>query len=252
MPSPLLRIVVADDEPLARERLRSFLRGEAGFRLVGEAGSGPEAVSLIREHRPHVALLDIRLPDMTGFDVLHELHDQTPPVVIFVTASGDHAIRAFEAQAVDYLLKPFTRARFSEALERARRQCRRVLAPDLSLSGAFPRTSTHMALRTATTRLVLAVADIQCVTSAADSCEVSTSDRTLVVSETLGSLELRLPRTQFLRVSRFALVNLSHVVALQPKSHGDQHLLLRCGRQLTVSRAKRPELLRRLNNGYCA
>ena len=250
MRSPPLRVILAEDEPLARERVRRLLRTDRQFELVGEAADGLAAVSLIRERRPHIVLLDIRLPGLSGFEVLLELRKQVPPAVIFVTAFREHAVRAFEAHAVDYLLKPFTAERFREALNRARLRCvAESLAPVPSLTAVRRANSGMSALKCGARRVLLALDDILYATAANACCAVFTPTEALNVSESLGSLEARLPKDRFVRISRFALINVSQVIQVQPKSHGDQYLLLRNNKRLIVARTCRSRLLACLKRG---
>jgi two-component system LytT family response regulator len=245
MTAPLFRVLVADAEQASRERLRQLLAPEREFLLVGEAADGPGAVTLTRAHRPHVLLLDVGLPGLSGFEVLEQLRGELAPAVIFVTAMAEHAARAFEAKAVDYLLKPFSADRFRLALGRARDLFTKTLPP-----GAEPRARSPLpdliALRTGRGRMVMAVAEIQYATADNTCCNVFTAQGKVAANESLGALEERLPPERFVRISRSALVNITHVLSLGPKSHGDQHLILRSGAQLTVSRLRRQELLKRL------
>jgi two-component system LytT family response regulator len=171
MTAPLFRVLVADAEQASRERLRQLLAPEREFLLVGEAADGPGAVTLTRAHRPHVLLLDVSLPGFSGFEVLEQLRGELAPAVIFVTAMAEHAARAFEAEAVDYLLKPFSADRFRLALGRARDLFAKTLQP-----GAKPLARSPLpdliALRTGRGRMVMAVAEIQYATADNTCCNV--------------------------------------------------------------------------------
>src|SRR5215472_4691237 len=140
------RALIIDDEALARGRLRKMLGREPDVEVVGECSSGPEAISSIRDQRPDVIFLDVQMPEISGFDVLRALPQETQPAVIFVTAHDRHAVEAFEVHALDYLLKPFTQARLQTALQHARERARERLAPSLEqvwalLKGIKPRSS---------------------------------------------------------------------------------------------------------------
>jgi len=242
----LVSVLIADDEPLARERLRRLLRAEPEFHLVGEAGDGPEAVRLLRKHHPEIAILDIRLPGLDAFGILHELGDGVRPAVIFVTAHTDRAADAFQAGAVDYLLKPFDPKRLRTALQRA--TCRRLRPRHIPSEPAVP-PNERIALRSAGRWILLDAEDIEVVLSANIQCEVITRDgASFHISESLGNLAARLPSDRFLRVSRFTIVNLGAIRSIEPRSHGDQILELQSRRAVTVSRTHREEVLRRLKD----
>jgi len=243
-----LRLVVVDDEVLARERVRRLLRGQKGFEMVGAAGDGPEAVVLIRQHRPHIALLDIRLPGLNGFEVLAALGQEAPPAVIFVTAHGEYASRAFEVQPIDYLLKPFSAERFHQALGRARARCAEfhaTRAQTHALDGQGFK-GERLALKCGKRSIVFKVDDIHYVAAANTVREVVAANGSMKVTQSLSSIEVRLPRDRFVRVSRSALVNVTHVLALHSKSHGDQYCLLPNHRQVLVARTCRRQVLERL------
>lgn len=241
---PLVRVVIADDEPLARTRLRALLRLEPDCQLVGEARTGLEAVALIRARRPDLALLDIRMPGLNGFEVLSTLKEFVPPTVIFVTAFGEHALEAFQAGAVDYLLKPFEPQRFRRALQRARsRTSTRAIRRE---PASFPIIHEKISLRVEGRTVLVALDEISHLLARNSRSEVWMGSQSWLVNEPLGSLQGRLPANRFVRVSRFAIVNLAHVIALRTKSHGDQLLELRHGWQLTVARTRRSEVMTRL------
>lgn len=241
----MVTVLIADDEPLARERLRALLDHEPEFRLVGEATDGLEAVRMLRIHNPTIAILDIRLPGLDAFAVLRALGDRTRPAVILVTAHTDRAVEAFHAGAVDYLLKPFDTKRLRSALQRARAGPMRSRNPAGSSASA---TDGRIALRSNGRWIVMDSEDIELVLSANIHSEMITRNGvSLPVSESLGQLANRLPSDRFVRISRFAIVNLDAVCSVTPRTHGDQTLELRGGRTLTVSRTHRAEVLHRLN-----
>ncbi len=246
---PSVRVVVADDESLGRARLRHLLRLERDFQLVGEARTGPEAVALMRARRPDIALLDIRMPGLNGFEVLFTLKKLASPqfalpAVIFVSAFGEHALEAFQAGAVDYLLKPFEPQRLRTALQRARHH-----ASATAITGdRTPRPIVHEKISLPVDgRMVLLVLDeISHALARNARSEVWAGGQSWLVTESLGSLYGRLPADRFVRVSRFAVVNVAHVIAMQTKSHGDQLVELRHGLHLTVARTRRSEVVARL------
>ncbi len=243
-------VIIADDEPLARERLRWMIRSNPDFHLVGEAANGPDAVRLIRDRQPRVAILDIRLPGLDGFGILRELEGSADPAVIFVTAFAEHALDAFQAGAVDYLLKPFEPRRLNEALNRARNL--RMIHPDTVPEIPAPDVALpdRLALRVSGRLVVVTLDDVECLLAANNQCEVFTKGgSSFMTSESLGNLTTRLPAGQFVRVSRFAVVQISAVVSVTSKSHGDQLLQIRSGRLVTVARTCRAEVLMRLRKG---
>ncbi|MBN8248147.1 MAG: response regulator transcription factor [Verrucomicrobia bacterium] len=237
-------VLIADDEPLARERLRRLIGSAPGFRLVAEAVDGPDAVRKLGEHHPEVAVLDIRLPGLDAFAILNELGDGPRPAVIFVTAHTDRAADAFQAGAVDYVLKPFDAKRLQTALHRATSGRNRTQIPRAALP---PASDERVALRSGGRWILMDASAIELAHSANLHCEVvSREGATIRVNESLGSLESRLPADRFLRVSRFAIVNLGAIRTITPKSHGDQTLELASGRTVLASRSRRAEVLNRL------
>ncbi len=243
-PTPF-RILIAEDEPLARERLRQMLRTEAGFQIVAEAMDGPQAVLLARRHRPEIMLLDIQLPGLNGFEVLTALKHEAPPAVIFLTAHGEHAVRAFDAKAVDYVMKPFTRERLRRALERALAHCHPPGAV-IPARAEVPVVHPRIALRTGNRSLLISSKDILYALSANTHCRVFLATGSVKITQSLSALHERLPKAQFARISRFAVVNVAKVASLEPKSNGDQSLFLGGGKVLTLTRRRRLPFLRLL------
>ncbi len=241
-----LRILIVEDEPLARERVHRLLRMAPGYQIVASAEDGSQAVVLSRRHRPHIVLLDVQLPGLDGFNVLSTLRkEQSPPVVVLLTAHRDHAVRAFDAQVVDYVLKPFTRERLLQALARARILC----APQQQMLTSLKADQTwqdRIAVRSGTRSIVLPFDEIYYAIAANTCCHIFSARERARISESLSALHARLPRERFVRISRFAVVNLTHVRALKPKSNGDQELFLAEGAVLTLSRTRRAEFVMRL------
>ncbi len=236
-------VLIADDEPLALERLRRLVRAEPDYQIVGEAATGPELESLIQDLRPEVIILDILMPGADGLEVLRKMPPSSRPAVIFATAMVHRALDAFEVGAVDYLLKPFDAGRLRAALHRTRPGLRRSSMPP-------PReiTGRRIALRSGNRWILMDTDRIDLVEASNQECTVTTSDgKTFRARELLGEFARRLPALRFLRISRFAVVQLEAVRSVAPKSHGDQILELRNGRHVAVSRTHRQELLRRLH-----
>ena len=232
-----LRVAVADDEPLARELLVEMLGRDPEVEVVATCGSGDEVLAAVHEHHPDIVFLDIEMPESDGLDVAAALADQLPdqarPTVVYVTAYEHHALRAFELEALDYLLKPFSDCRFQATLERAKRESRRG-------AEAVP-SATHerLALREQGRVSYVAVSEVRWI-EAADYCSrIHTDNGSRLVRRSLRSFETSLGDPDFVRVHRGALVRLSAVRALHRPRHGTWHLELDDGVRVPVSRARR-------------
>lgn len=230
-----LRALIADDEPLARRKIRTLLSREPDAEVAGECGSGPEAARLIRELEPNLVFLDIEMPELDGLSVLEGLGSRMAPAVIFVTAYDQYAIRAFDVKALDYLLKPIDRRRFQTALERAREHLRRS-----SDSEATP--LTRLLVRSGDRLQVLKVDDIDWVEAADNYVKVRALGQFHLLRETLARLRSRLDPSRFPRIHRSALVNVERIQSLYPLFHGDQMVVLQDGTELPLSRRYRHEL----------
>ena len=247
-----IRTIVIDDEPLARDRLLKLLRAEPDIEVVGEARHGREAVELIRRLKPALAFLDVQMPELDGFGVLAELAVAERPAVVFVTAFDKFALKAFEVHAVDYLLKPFDKERFQTALKRALDQLQRARAQpetmheQLSalLNELRPATppSDRLAVKGDGRVVFVKVADIDWVEAADNYVSLHLGKDTHLLRETMTNLEQRLPREQFIRISRSTIVNMERIKELQPLFHGEYAVLLRDGTKLTLSRSHRDKL----------
>jgi two-component system LytT family response regulator len=239
------RAVIVDDEPLARKRVATLLRGHADIEVVAEAGSGTRAVSVIATEKPDLVFLDVQMPGADGFGVLRAL---TPPLplVIFVTAHDGHAIRAFDVQAVDYVLKPVVEDRFHEAVTRALERLRASGADVLSrqMTSLLERLAPaqqedRLAIRTGDRILFVRFDDIDWVGVDGDYAQVHVGKETHLVRETLGDLERRLPASRFVRVHRSSIVQTSRIKTIQPWFKGDYVLTLRDGTRVTSGRTYR-------------
>lgn len=230
----LLRVALADDEPLARARLRALLSAEPFVEVVMEAASGAEAVRGVLDSAPDVLLLDIEMPAGDGFEVLRALPPEVLPVVVFVTAWQQHAVRAFEAQALDFLLKPYDKERFRAALARARQQVRllrrgeAVARREALLSGL---ALAEAPLRRLPVKVDGRIRFVDCasithVESEANYVRVHADGEQHVLRETLTHLEERLDPRRFLRVHRSVLINLDKVREMEPLSQGEYLLVL--------------------------
>jgi len=236
--------VIADDEPLARERVRTLLAKFPQVKIGGEAKDGKQTLEMIREARPSLVFLDVQMPEMNGFEVLDKLDPPTVPAVIFVTAYDAFALRAFEVHAVDYLLKPFTRARFSRAMEHMLRRLEQTngsqIEPSvLSLLESIrseQKTQSRVAIRTEQGVYFVRVAEIDWLEASGNYVKIHVGSQEHMLRDSLKSFEERLDPNRFLRVHRSAMVNIDSIQRLEPWFHGEYSVVLRDGTKLTSSR----------------
>jgi two-component system LytT family response regulator len=252
-----IRVLLADDEPLARERLASLLSAEPDVDLVAQARDGEEAVTAIHDHTPDLVFLDVQMPQMNGFDVVEAVGTDKMPLVIFVTAYDQHALRAFQVRALDYLLKPFDRERFSDALQRARRQLerdetgdlgRRLLALVKDLRRDQPR-SDRLVVKSGGRLFFLRTDEIDWVEAAGNYVRLHVGATSHLLRETMNAIESRLDPEKFFRIHRSRIVNMERIQELQPWLNGEYAVLLRTGTRLTLSRGYREKLQDRLGRG---
>jgi two-component system LytT family response regulator len=238
-----IRAVIVDDEPPARRGVHQLLEPYGDIRVVGEANDGGQAVTVIRATEPDLVFLDIHMPGLDGFGVLRRLLRQPDRAIVFLTAHDRYAVQAFEVEAVDYLMKPVSRARFAACLKRVRawleRRSRDADDPeDEEVAGVLAGTPRGERL--------LRPDEIDWIEAADYYAAIHVAGERFLVRESLTSLEARLPDHQFLRVHRSALVNLARVQRLEPASRGGGRLILRNGTAVPVSRRQRADLRRRL------
>jgi two-component system LytT family response regulator len=238
-------VVLVDDEPPARAKLQRLLGDLSDFRVVAEAGDVADAVAAVEAARPDVLYLDIQLGARSGFDVVDELRAVgVAPLIVFTTAYSEYAVRAFEVQALDYLLKPFDRDRFSASIERVRaalaepdrsdveERVRRLLA---QVPGR-PSAVQQILVRSTDRAYFLAVRDIDRVTAAGNYVEVHAGGKVHLIRDSLTSFIAQFDAAEFLRVHRSHVVRVGFIVELKPLFHGDYELLLRDGQTLPLSR----------------
>lgn len=250
-----IRALIVDDEPLARERLRRFLAREQDFELVGESANGGAAVNDIAKLRPNVVFLDVEMPEASGFDVLAQIPSDDRPLVIFVTAYDRYAIEAFDAHAIDYLLKPYTRERFSRALERARQQLTRGSRDQLDqrvnalLASRLAGQSylRRVMVKTAGRIYFIDTADIDWIGAEGNYLALHVAAETHLLRETMADFVLKLDPAAFVRIHRSTIVNAARVKELRPLFSGDYRAVLRDGTQLNLSRAYREQALKLLS-----
>ncbi len=239
-----IRAFIVDDEPLARERIWMMLRDEADVQLAGECGDGTEAVALLKREKPDLLFLDVQMPGMDGFEVLRNLSGGPLPVVIFTTAFDQHAVRAFDAHALDYLLKPFKPARFKAALQRARelladKQAGATTRGLLDLLAERPAANTHLtrlAVKTEDKVIFVNVSDIDTIESAGNYAVVNVGKESHILRDTLNHLETKLRPDRFFRVSRSIIVNVERIKEIQPMFKGENVIVLKSGKQLATTR----------------
>jgi len=250
-----VRALIVDDEPLARARLRKLLSAEEGVEIVGECASAEDAIEIIESALPDLVFLDVQMPGMDGFQMLSELRTPALPAIIFITAYDDYALRAFEVHALDYLLKPYSRARFADAFRHARAQIEResAAAADRRLLGllaelrasesggaAAPplqRERERLVVKSDGRMFFVRPADIDWVEASANYVRLHARGASYQLRESMKHMEDRLPRGNFVRIHRSAIVNLDRVRELQPWFHGEYVVILTDGTKLTASRA---------------
>jgi two-component system LytT family response regulator len=254
MSTPKLTVVIADDEPLARERLLSLLALESDVDIVAQCRDGEEAVRAIAERHPDLVLLDVEMPRMNGFDVINAIGAERMPMLIFVTAYDQHALRAFEVRALDYLLKPFDRERFSAALRRARAQIdanaggdlgRRLVALMKDLKKDAPR-SERLVVKSGGRLFFLRSDEIDWIEAAGNYVRLHVGSQTHLLRETMNAIETRLDPERFFRIHRSRIVNVERIQEMQPWLNGEYSIVLKTGARLTISRGYREKLQERL------
>jgi two-component system LytT family response regulator len=239
-PSAKIRALLVDDEPLARSNLKYLLQRDADIESIAEAGSGAEAISEIRGTRPDLVFLDVQMPECGGFEVLEILKpDGVLPVIVFVTAYDEYALRAFDAGALDYLLKPFDDSRFTLALQRAKeRLAAREPAP--------PQEVPRLTVRSAGYELYVQIPDIDWVEAADYYVCLHVGPKSHLLRRSMTELERDLDPRIFCRIHRSTIVNLRRVRALEVDSAGEYEVILESGQKLRLSRRFRKDLQSRM------
>jgi two-component system LytT family response regulator len=237
-----ISVIIADDEPLARERVRSMLHDEPDVEIVAECPDGAKALQETQKRQPDLLFLDVQMPRLNGFEVLEALSPGPIPVVIFATAHDEHAIRAFEFNALDYLLKPFTEARFKASLQRARdrlekrsRQADPGLKALLSQLQAPVGGGGRILVRSSERILFLKPAEIDRVEAAGNYVVLHSGKEQHIIRETISAMEARLAAAGFMRISRSVIVNLGCIREIQPIASGRYSLLLKNGTRLDMT-----------------
>ncbi|HEY9402869.1 MAG TPA: LytTR family transcriptional regulator DNA-binding domain-containing protein [Pyrinomonadaceae bacterium] len=264
-----IRALVVDDETLAREALLVMLGDDPDIEVIGECRNGREAVTVIREQSPDVVFLDIQMPEMDGFQVIEEVGAERMPLTVFVTAYDKHALRAFEAHALDYLLKPFDHDRFNAALQRAKTFVRQQKLGEISESlfamlqdmklktggesstDADHRKPERAAQKEPIDRVViksggriyfLKIEEIDWVEGAGDNLSLHSGSQTHLIRETMGNFHAKLDSQKFLRIHRSTIVNIERIKDIRPLFKGEYVITLTSGKRLKASRGYRREL----------
>ena len=246
-----IRTLIVDDMRLARNRLARQLEQDPDVELLGECAGGKEAIEAIRDMRPDLVFLDVQMPEVGGFDVLEAIGPGTVPVVVFVTAYDQFAIRAFEVSAVDYLLKPFEGTRLQEALDRAKRQLRvreqdgvdARLGALLESLGSRSNQADRLALKVDGRTVFVSSSEIDFIEAAGNYVRIQAGADSFMVRDRLSAFEERLDRATFIRIHRSTIVNVTRIKEMHPLFNGDQSLVLKTGKRLTLSRTYRDALM---------
>jgi two-component system LytT family response regulator len=248
-----IRTVIVDDEPTARRGVRLLLERDHGVDIVGEAAGGAEAAELIRREKPDLAFLDVQMPGCDGFEALTKLDPATTPAVVFVTAYDEHALRAFEVNAVDYLLKPYDDTRFSAALQRAKDEVRRRQADTVNArltqlldylqqnggtngKGKEDNAGDRILVKSSGEIFFLKAEEIDWIEAEGDYMKFHVNGRTHLMRETMARLEARLDPKRFIRIHRSTIVNIDRLRKLSPSFAGEYAVILHDGTKLKLSR----------------
>jgi two-component system LytT family response regulator len=258
----VIRVLIVDDEVLARQRVEDLLRGEEGVEIVAQASTGDSAIQAIREWKPDLVFLDVQMPGKTGLDVIREIGPADMPPTIFVTAFDQHALAAFELAAVDYLVKPFDDERFEQALHRARRMIeleqvgrlseqlvallQGARAPDRAARSAQGEYLERIAVEMKGQVRVVPVKQIDYIIASGPYAELHVADKRYVIRERMQTLEERLDPSRFFRIHRSAIVRLDLVETLLRNPGGDYAVQLKGGVKLKVSRSRFEALEQRM------
>ena len=255
----ILRALIVDDEPLARDNVRLALEKELDVEVIAECADGESAIEAIRELEPDVVFLDVQMPGTGGFDVVNEIGPEEMPAVVFVTAFDEHALRAFEVHALDYVLKPFDDDRFSDAVEHARRTLRMrrdeesfrrglsALMTDVNGGqdgSGRPRFASRLMVRLRDRIHFVRTEDVDWFEAAGNYVRLHVADRSHLIRSTMSAIEERLDPQQFVRIHRSTIVNVDRIKEIQPWAGGDYLAILKGGQQLRISRGYRDALLR--------
>jgi two-component system LytT family response regulator len=244
-------ILIVDDEPPARKKIRTFLKEETDIHSIFEAENGINAVKLINEKKPDIVFLDIQMPSINGFEVIEAVGFENMPAVIFVTAYDQYAIDAFEVQAIDYLLKPFDQERFKKSFNRAMQQVElktknvviyKRLIDEINKDRKYLK---RIMVNIGSRFFFVETSNIMFISAEEKYVKLHTKESSHLIRETMSKMEERLDSSKFKRIHRSYIVNIDFVKEMQPWSHGDYIVILKNGNKLTLSRRFRDNLFSR-------
>ncbi len=252
-----MRVLIAEDEPLARERIRALLNEETDVEIAAECPDGRSAVNAIRLHDPDLVFLDVNMPELNGFNVIREIGAEAMPPVIFVTAYDQFAVQAFDAHALDYVLKPFDEERFRTAVERAREALTRNSTDSLDRRlndllqglGGRPRYVERLAVKSGGKIIFLKTEEVTWIGAEGNYARLHAGKRSYLMRETMSNLESKLDPGRFIRIHRSTIVSTDAIAELEPLFQGDYVVVLRDGTRLTSSRGYRGNLQAFMNEG---
>jgi two-component system, LytTR family, response regulator len=254
MPTTNTRVLIVDDEPLARERIRTLLLEEPDVEIVGEAADGIAGAEAVLAHSPDIVFLDVQMPGADGFDMIEAVGSGKMPFVVFVTAYDRYALKAFDVHALDYLLKPFDRERFRQALARARQQVHRTSGGEIErrlaaivedLRPAKARTDRFV-VKSGGRIFFVRTAEIDWIEAAGNYVKLHVGTDSHLIRETMNAVEQKLSPDVFVRIHRCHIVNIEQVRELQPWFNGEYVVFLKNGTRLTLSRGYRERLQERV------
>ena len=239
-----IQTLIVDDEPLARDRVKRFLRDEDGIRIIGECGNGSEAVEVITRENPDLVFLDIQMPEKNGFEVIKSLNAKHLPTIIFVTAYDQYALQAFDVHALDYLLKPFNRERIKRAVSRAREHIdhKRLGNIDERLNSLIAdlrgerKYLDRLVVKSVGRVFFLKTDEIDWIEAAGNYVKLHVGRDAHMIRETMNGIEAKLDPEKFLRIHRSTVVNIDRIKELHPMFSGDYAVILRNGTELALSR----------------
>ncbi|MGH7599175.1 MAG: LytR/AlgR family response regulator transcription factor [bacterium] len=246
-----IRVLIVDDEPIAREGLRTLLSAEGNVEIIGECRNGREAVQAIRVQAPDLVFLDVQMPKMNGLEVIEQIGVAQMPAVVFVTAYDQYALQAFEINAMDYLLKPFDEERFQKTLQRARKHFQQQNAQNLQerlaavldhFGNDQPKRPKRFVVKSAGRIFFVNVDEIDWIAAAGNYVQLHVGPQSHLLRQTMDAIEAMLDAEKFLRIRRSAIIHVERIKELKPLSKGEYQIILRDGTQLASSRRYRAKL----------
>jgi two-component system, LytTR family, response regulator len=241
-----IRTLIVDDERLAREKVRALLADDDDIDIVGECANGADAIAAIRKQKPDLVLLDVEMPGANGFQVLQRLRGERLPMVVFITAHDEYAVRAFEVEAIDYVMKPFDRKRFADALRSAKKQ---LHEPEEEAEGRILRLLErmlkpldHFVVKQRDRTFLLPVPEIDWIEAEGKYVRLHAAGAAHLVRESIGDVEERLDARRFLRIHRGTIVNVKRILEMHRGFGGGIFVVLRDGTKLTMSRRYRTRI----------